>query len=59
MTGSLSGKTAFVTAAGQGIGRATAPCKKGVDGGPSPAMTGRAWSVPRLMQLSRPRPSVG
>ena len=25
--------------------------KKGVDGGPSPAMTGWAWSVPRLMQL--------
>jgi hypothetical protein len=25
--------------------------KKGVDGGPSPAMTGWAWSAPRLMQL--------
>ncbi|HSZ90004.1 MAG TPA: hypothetical protein VK822_11610 [Acetobacteraceae bacterium] len=25
--------------------------KQGVDGGPSPAMTGSAWSVPRLMQL--------
>jgi len=24
--------------------------KQGVDGGPSPAMTGSAWSVPRLMQ---------
>jgi hypothetical protein len=26
--------------------------KKGVDGGPSPAMTEWAWSVLRLMQLS-------
>jgi hypothetical protein len=24
--------------------------KKGVDGGPSPTMTGWAWSVPRLMR---------
>jgi hypothetical protein len=41
----------WITASKVGIHDYGMARRKGVDGGPSPAMTGWAWSVPRSMQL--------